>query len=357
MLSILLLDESVSIKRAIEIGLQDWDPHIRALSSQVDAKEAIKRHKPHLVFIDVLASRRNGYELCKEMKDDAELKVFPVILLFSHFAPLDTVLFEQSRANASLEKPFRSEALRKCIKPLLPQDQQHPFQSYLEMPDIGYDMKENTVPPPETYRIDLHSTKQEGGIQNLEEQLLKASHVASSAGPTLPSHKIKTFTEIEEEKTLNKFLSPQQKKQEKPTEKDKKEIPLEEDFHFEVSSMEDLQPLYSHHPKNNFSEKTEDPPEGLSSSPLEKTETSPKDVPSTKTLKEICHDQLQAFLSSEAFLFLVREEVQKIFSHSAKQKELEKALQTAIEKALWQALPDKMERMIRDRIDDLTQEI
>ena len=193
LLNILLFDESVSIKRSMEMGLQDLNPQIKALSSKVNAKAAIKSHKPHLVFIDILASGRNGYELCKEMKADTELNVFPVVLLFSHFAPLDQVLFEQSGANASLEKPFRSETLRQCIKPLLPQDQQNPFQSYLEMPDLGHEMEENIVTPPDTYRLNIHQVQQDGGVEDLEKELLKASTSSVLNETSSPPSKMKTI--------------------------------------------------------------------------------------------------------------------------------------------------------------------
>ena len=409
MLSILLLDESVSIKRALEIGLQDWNPHIKALSSKVDAREAVRKHKPHLVFIDVLASGRNGYDLCKEMKVDPELKVFPVILLFSHFAPLDQMLFEQSGANGSLEKPFRSETLRQCIKPLLSQDQQHPFQAYLEMPDMGHDMGGSAFIPPDTYRLDPHSMRQEGGIQDLEEQMLRASTSSLSSDPLSPHyHKTKAFSVKEEATNLsgNQFPpSPQPPQPSSPFpqqeqtqefqqgaiatgaqgEREKRDLPLEttktkDMLHFEMAPMEALQRKEDHltathltpqtqsgKGKGPFSGVTEDIPEGLSLSPTEKSYASSLSsrkvafssdmAPSQKELRDICQEQLQVFFSSEAFLSLVREEVQKIFSHGPKQTEMEKVLKTAIEKALWQALPHKMESMIRDRIDALIQDV
>ena len=364
MLSILLLDESVSIKRALEIGLQDWNPEIQALSSKVNAKEAVKQHKPHLVFIDVLTPGRNGYNLCREMKTDNELKVFPVVLLFSHFAPLDQTLFAQSGANASLEKPFRSETLRQCIKPLLPQDQQHPLQPYLEMPDMGPGMEASTLAPPDHYRLDPSFLKQEGGLQSLEDEMLKKSTPSFSDHPLSP-HQVKTFSPT---------VDPMEGQTSHPP------TPEEKNLNFEMAPMGSVQQKISPFAPSPPSPSPTSPPnplqiedilEGLSSPQANKAKDfppSPLSPPSPESrglspqeLKTLCYEQLQTFLASEAFLSLVRErvteEVQKIFSRTPGKEKMEQTLQTAIEKALWQALPDKMESMIRDRLDALIQDV
>ena len=340
----------------MEIGLQDLNPKVKALSSKVNAKEAVRNHDPHLIFIDILSSSRNGYDLCKEIKEDEYLKVFPVILLFSHFVPLDQVLFKQSQANASLEKPFRSETLRQCIKPLLPQDYQNPFQSYLEMPDMEHGMEESLATP-ETYRLDPRRIQQDEGPQNLEEELLKKNMVSISEIPLHPNAKTlyveenKPTNQHKEQKTSIHPTHPTPPSYSPSNPENSKE---ENNLDFKIASVDTLQWE-----------------QDLSKKPKEKTNTSfhptfpspppsPNDTNTQLTSNEpspLYREELQSFLASEKFLSLIREEIHKIFSDPEKQKTLQKELQVAIERALWQTLPDKMESMIRKCIDDLTQDV
>jgi two-component system alkaline phosphatase synthesis response regulator PhoP len=70
------LVESVSMKLA---GNQDY--RITKAYDGVDAFEKIKQEKPDLVLLDVMMPRKNGYELCNELKKDPQYKDIMVVLL------------------------------------------------------------------------------------------------------------------------------------------------------------------------------------------------------------------------------------------------------------------------------------
>ncbi|HTQ97041.1 MAG TPA: response regulator, partial [Candidatus Acidoferrum sp.] len=62
--------------------------------------------KPDLVLADVFMPVRNGYEVCKYVKDDAALSHIPVILLVGAFDPLDEQEAQRVGADGVLKKPF-----------------------------------------------------------------------------------------------------------------------------------------------------------------------------------------------------------------------------------------------------------
>ena len=62
--------------------------------------------RPDLVLADVFMPVRNGYEVCKYVKDDSSLSHIPVILLVGAFDPLDEQEAQRSGADGVLKKPF-----------------------------------------------------------------------------------------------------------------------------------------------------------------------------------------------------------------------------------------------------------
>jgi CheY-like chemotaxis protein len=62
--------------------------------------------KPDLVLADVFMPVRNGYEVCKYVKDDPAFAHIPVILLVGAFDPLDEQEAQRVGADGVLKKPF-----------------------------------------------------------------------------------------------------------------------------------------------------------------------------------------------------------------------------------------------------------
>jgi len=62
--------------------------------------------KPDLVLADVFMPVRNGYEVCKFVKDDSTLSHIPVILLVGAFDPLDEQEAQRVGADGVLKKTF-----------------------------------------------------------------------------------------------------------------------------------------------------------------------------------------------------------------------------------------------------------
>lgn len=47
----------------------------------VEALEIVRRYQPDIVVSDVMMPRMNGYELCKQIKENIDISHIPVILL------------------------------------------------------------------------------------------------------------------------------------------------------------------------------------------------------------------------------------------------------------------------------------
>ena len=133
-LRVLLADESSTIKKVFQLALQDFGVEVRPVNIGVDVASVAKAFKPDIIFADVLLQKKNGYDVCSELKQDSHTQGVPVVLMWSGFMELDEDKFQASQANAQLEKPFDVAALRKLVSDLVPRTQSQNLAEYLTFP-------------------------------------------------------------------------------------------------------------------------------------------------------------------------------------------------------------------------------
>lgn len=83
-----------------------------------DLLSSIKREKPALVITDIIMPNMNGFELCRRIKEDTDLKDIPVILVTSLTDPTDVLHGLECGADDFIMKPFRKEYLCSQIRNL-----------------------------------------------------------------------------------------------------------------------------------------------------------------------------------------------------------------------------------------------
>lgn len=135
-LRVLLADESSTIKKAIQMALSDLGVEVKSVPSGLDVLTVSRSYTPDIIFADILLTKKNGYEVCAEIKSDPQLRNTPVVLMWSSFMQLDQTQFQKVKANASLEKPFDSESLRSIIEKLVPKTAQFPLRGFLQHPQL-----------------------------------------------------------------------------------------------------------------------------------------------------------------------------------------------------------------------------
>ena len=106
MAKILIADDNSNIQKMVVLALKDQGIDVVAVGNGEAAVRKIADIKPDLVLADVFMPVRNGYEVCKFVKDDAALAHIPVILLVGAFDPLDEQEAQRVGADGVLKKPF-----------------------------------------------------------------------------------------------------------------------------------------------------------------------------------------------------------------------------------------------------------
>lgn len=135
-LRVLLADESSTIKKAIQVVLSDYGVEVKTVPTGIDVLSVTQSFNPDLIIADVLLNKKNGYEVCQELKNTPGLDNIPVILMWSSFMQLDEDLFRTSKANASIEKPFDADTIRNLVEKLVPRLQTFPLKGFLNHPPM-----------------------------------------------------------------------------------------------------------------------------------------------------------------------------------------------------------------------------
>jgi CheY-like chemotaxis protein len=102
----LVADDNSNIQKMVGLALKDQGIDVIAVGNGEAAVRKIADLRPDLVLADVFMPVRNGYEVCKFVKDDSSLAHIPVILLVGAFDPLDEQEAQRVGADGVLKKPF-----------------------------------------------------------------------------------------------------------------------------------------------------------------------------------------------------------------------------------------------------------
>jgi two-component system, OmpR family, alkaline phosphatase synthesis response regulator PhoP len=78
---ILVVDDDPDLVEAVSMKLETKNFRVAKAYDGVEAMDRIKEEKPALVILDVMMPRKNGWDVCEEIKNDAGLKDIAVVLL------------------------------------------------------------------------------------------------------------------------------------------------------------------------------------------------------------------------------------------------------------------------------------
>ena len=114
--TIMVIDDSIVIRKMIEIALEEEDFNIITAISGKEGLETIEKAKPNLVILDMMLPDMNGIEVLKTIKGDKNL---PVIMLSGKDSPQLIETAKEIGVDDFLPKPFRDEELVEKVKTLI----------------------------------------------------------------------------------------------------------------------------------------------------------------------------------------------------------------------------------------------
>ncbi|MCA9562393.1 MAG: response regulator [Myxococcales bacterium] len=116
---ILLVDQSQTIRRVVEMAFKASGHDIVAATSAAEGRQAIGRYNPAAVLISYRLPDERGVDVVRSLKSNPQTASIPVLLLGGTYAPFDENEARQSGADAILVKPFKTDPLLTTVAELL----------------------------------------------------------------------------------------------------------------------------------------------------------------------------------------------------------------------------------------------
>lgn len=115
-LTILFVDDSATIRRSAETMLSGQACEIVTAENGFEALAKISRHRPDLIFVDIMMPRLDGYQTTAIIKNNAEFRHTPVIMLTSKDGLFDKARGRVVGSDLYLTKPFTREELLTAVE-------------------------------------------------------------------------------------------------------------------------------------------------------------------------------------------------------------------------------------------------
>jgi len=118
-ISILIAEDSRTQAEHLSFLLDQHGYQVTVAANGKLALQAAQAQKPTLVVSDIVMPEMDGYELCKAIKSDEELKDIPVILVTTLSDPQDVIRGLECGADNFIRKPYDGDYLLSRINYLL----------------------------------------------------------------------------------------------------------------------------------------------------------------------------------------------------------------------------------------------
>jgi len=118
---VLVVDDDPDLVESVSMKLESENFNVAKAYDGVEAWDKIKHERPDLIILDVMMPRKNGYELCDELKTSEEYKDIIVVLLTAVADAVTSTSFthmdgKTTLADDFIPKPIELDKLMEMVK-------------------------------------------------------------------------------------------------------------------------------------------------------------------------------------------------------------------------------------------------
>jgi len=136
-MEILIVEDSPTQAEQLKYILERNDFHVYVANNGKEALVMLAERKPGLILSDIVMPEMDGYELCKHIKADDNLRDIPVILVTALSDPKDVVKALECGAGNFISKPYDEEFLLSRIQYINIHPELHGMRSTEETLEIS----------------------------------------------------------------------------------------------------------------------------------------------------------------------------------------------------------------------------
>lgn len=113
---VLIVDDSATIRRSAETMLSNEGFKVITAENGFEALSKVTRHRPNIIFVDIMMPRLDGYQTTAIIKNNAEFRNTPIIMLTSKDGLFDKARGRVVGSDLYLTKPFTREELLGAVR-------------------------------------------------------------------------------------------------------------------------------------------------------------------------------------------------------------------------------------------------
>jgi len=117
--TILVADDDLEILALVARHLERLGARVLEASDGEEALETARAEKPDLIVLDVMMPGMSGWEVCRAVREEPDLKHTKVLMLTGIGERLNEMTSPLYGADAFLDKPFDLDELRAQVEDLL----------------------------------------------------------------------------------------------------------------------------------------------------------------------------------------------------------------------------------------------
>lgn len=118
-MDILVADDEPFIQRSLSFVLRKEGFDVEVVSNGEDALKKAKELRPKIIFLDLMMPKLNGFNTCRAIKSDSDLKDSYVIILTAKGQELDRERGIKEGADDFMSKPFSPKEIVAKVRTIL----------------------------------------------------------------------------------------------------------------------------------------------------------------------------------------------------------------------------------------------
>ena len=116
---VLIVDDAPNIVLSLEFLMKKEGYAVRSVSNGEEAMETIAEKIPDIILLDVMMPRKDGYEVCQELRANPDWKDIKIIMLTAKGRDVEREKGLALGADDYVIKPFATQELVNKVKTLL----------------------------------------------------------------------------------------------------------------------------------------------------------------------------------------------------------------------------------------------
>ena len=200
--SLLVVDDNQDLIDFLRDTMKVHFKQVYTAADGVEALEIVRRYQPDIVVSDVMMPRMNGYELCKQIKENIDISHIPVILLTARDDEQSQLHGYKIGADGYLTKPFEEEMLLELIRSRLRNREQTKVR-YLNAGLLPAPEESTFSQADETFLLKLNKII----VENLDSSVLDIAFLCKEMYMSRATlyNKLKALTDMGANDYINKF--------------------------------------------------------------------------------------------------------------------------------------------------------